>query len=71
VLVGERLVIQLDGFAHHLSAAQRGRDIAHDAELRLRGSTVLRFGYAQVIYDWPTVERTVARAVAAGLHLAR
>jgi hypothetical protein len=39
--------------------------------LRLRGYTALRFGYAQVIYDWPTVERTVARAVAAGLHLAR
>lgn len=71
VLIGERLVIQLDGFAHHQSAAQRGRDIAHDAELRLRGYTVLRFGYAQVVYDWPSVERTVARAVAAGLHLAR
>ena len=45
-------------------------DVAHDAELRLRGFTVLRFTYAQVVHDWPAVERAIARAVAAGAHLA-
>ncbi|MEV7692329.1 DUF559 domain-containing protein [Microbacterium sp. NPDC089189] len=71
LLIGELLVVQIDGFAHHRGAAQRGADVAHDAELRLRGYTVLRFTYAQIVYDWPTVERAVARAIAAGLHRRR
>ncbi len=68
VLVGDRLVLQIDGWAHHSSAAQRSQDIAHDAELRLRGYTVLRFSYAQIVHGWPEVERTIRRALAAGLH---
>ena len=70
-LIGDLLVVQVDGHAHHSSPADRGRDVAHDAELRLRGFSVLRFTYAQVLHDWPGVERTIARAVAAGLHHAR
>ena len=70
VLIGDRLVVQLDGFAFHSTAAQRTRDAAHDAELRLRGYTVLRFTYAQVVHDWPGVERVIARALAAGAHRA-
>lgn len=69
-LIGDLLVLQLDGYAFHSSSAQRTSDIAHDAGLRLRGYTVLRFSYAQVVHDWPTVERTIRRAVAAGLHRA-
>lgn len=70
LLIGERLVVQLDGFAHHSSSKDRTRDLRHDAELRLRGFTVLRFSYAQVVHDWPAVERTIGRAIAAGDHLA-
>lgn len=70
VLLGSRLVIQIDGFAHHSSAADRGRDLAHDAELRLRGYTVLRFTYAQIVHSWDVVERTISAAIARGLHLA-
>ena len=68
LLVGERLVLQIDGFAYHSSSAQRTSDIAHDAELRLRGFTVLRLSYAQIVHDWPGVERIIDRALAAGLH---
>jgi very-short-patch-repair endonuclease len=69
VLIGERLVVQLDGFEHH-RAADRRRDIAHDARLRLRGYTVLRFDFHQVLFDWAYVEETVVLAIAQGLHLA-
>ena len=69
VLIGDRLVVQIDGFAYHSTAADRGRDVAHDRELQLRGYTVLRFTYAQIVRDWPAVERAVSRAIAAGLHL--
>lgn len=70
-LVGDLLVLQIDGFEHHSSSAQRSRDIAHDAELRLRGYTVLRFSYAQIVHDWPAVQARIRRALAAGLHVAR
>lgn len=70
VLVGERLVVQIDGYEFHSSSAQRTKDIAHDAELRLRGFTVLRLSYAQIVHDWPRVERMIRQAIAAGLHRA-
>ncbi|MFT4306494.1 MAG: DUF559 domain-containing protein [Microbacterium sp.] len=70
LLIGERLVVQIDGWEFHSSSAQRAKDIAHDAELRLRGYTVLRFSYAQVVHDRAGVEAVIRRAVAAGLHRA-
>ena len=70
VLIGDRLVLQIDGYEHHSSSAQRSADIAHDAELRLRGYTVVRVSYRQVVHEWHAVERMLRRAVAAGLHLA-
>ncbi|WP_431802080.1 endonuclease domain-containing protein [Microbacterium sp. bgisy203] len=70
-LIGERLVVQLDGFAFHSSSADRTRDLAHDRALIALGYTVLRFSYTEVIYRWPEVERALARAIAQGAHLAR
>lgn len=67
-LIGERLVVQLDGFAHH-RAADRRRDLRHDTWLVLQGYTVLRFDYQQVLFDWDHVESTVSLAVAQGLSL--
>lgn len=68
-LIGERLITQIDGFAHH-RATERRRDIRHDAQLALRGYTVLRFDYQQILFDWEHVESTVLLALAQGLHLA-
>lgn len=66
ILVGERLVLQLDG-GHHVDA-QRSQDIAHDCELVLRGYTVIRISYHQVVHDWPAVQERIMRAVAQGKH---
>ncbi len=68
LLIGEKLIVQLDGFAHHSDAKDRRRDIAHDARLQLRGYTVLRFDYAQVMFGWNEVEHTILMAVAQGCH---
>lgn len=68
VLIGERLVIQLDGATH--TGAQRTRDIEHDAQLMLRGYHVLRFSYEQVMERWPEVQAVVMEAVAQGRHRA-
>lgn len=70
-LIGDRLAIQIDGFAHHSSAADRRRDIRADARLALLGYTVLRFDYRQILFDWPYVRDTIVHAMAQGLHLIR
>lgn len=70
-LIGERLVVQLDGFEFHGSAKDRRRDLRQDARLALLGYTVLRFDYQQVMFDAAYVQQTIVNAVAQGLHLAR
>lgn len=67
-LIGERLVLQIDG-GHHIGA-QRDRDNRHDARLILSGYHVIRVGYAQVLHDWPAVQHDIMRAIAQGLHRA-
>jgi len=64
-VIGEHLVVQLDGLEYH-QAAQRRSDIAFDAELKLRGKHVLRFDYAQVVGGHALA--VVLRAMAQGLH---
>lgn len=69
LLIGERLVLQIDGATH--TGAQRDSDNRHDAELALRGFHVIRVGYRQIVDEWPAVQEAVMRAVAQGLHRAR
>lgn len=69
LLIGERLVLQIDG-AHHVGA-QRSEDVRHDALLMLHGYHVIRVGYRQIVDDWPSVQYLISRAVAQGLHLER
>jgi very-short-patch-repair endonuclease len=68
LLIGERLVIQIDGATH--TGAQRTSDIAHDAQLMLRGYHVLRFSYEQVMERWHDVQAVIMEAVAQGRQLA-
>lgn len=68
-VIGTHLIVQVDGWSFHSSSADRTRDIAHDAALRMRGYTVLRFSYEQVINRWWEVEALIAEAIARGLHL--
>lgn len=68
-LIGDRLVLQIDG-GHHVGA-QRDADNEHDGELLLLGYHVLRVGYRQVVDRWSSVHDLVVRAVAQGAHTAR
>lgn len=67
-LLGERLVLQIDG-KHHVGA-QRSEDIRHDAELLALGYHVIRISYQQMMYEWPAVQDRIMRAIAQGLHRA-
>src|SRR5690606_4540664 len=62
VLLGDRLVVELDSREFH----ERERDYARDARLGVRGYRVLRFSYHQVMREWPAVEAAVLAAVARG-----
>lgn len=70
-LIGDRLGIQIDGFAHHSSPKDRRRDIRADARLALRGFTLLRFDVFQVTQRGFEVQQVVLQAIAQGLHLKR
>lgn len=67
-LLGERLVLQIDGGTH--VGAQRDADIRHDAQLKLMGYHVIRIGYHQVMREWHAVQDQIMRAVAQGMHRA-
>ena len=65
-LIGDRLVLQIDGGTH--VGRQRESDVAHDAALTLMGYHVIRVGYGQVVDRWHEVQDVIMRAVAQGLH---
>jgi very-short-patch-repair endonuclease len=69
-LIGDRLVLQIDGFGFHSSAEQRRSDIAHDRAITLLGYTVFRYDYKEILFEWPRVEGEILRALAQGLHRA-
>lgn len=69
LLIGDRLVIQVDG-GHHVDA-QRASDNEHDAQLRLAGYHPIRVTYWQLMNEWHVVQELILQAIAQGLHLAK
>lgn len=67
-LIGDRLVVQIDGKQH--GGEQKVSDLRHDLELELRGYRVIRVSYSQVMHDWPSVHEAILTALAGGLHRA-
>ncbi len=67
VLIGERLVVQIDGATH--TGTQRTSDIALDAELIKMGYRVVRLAYEQVMFRWEEAQGLILAAIARGEHL--
>lgn len=63
MVVGDRLVIELDGDAWHSSAEQREADRRRDSALVALGYLVIRAGYRRVMDDWSGFEAEVLRIV--------
>jgi very-short-patch-repair endonuclease len=68
-LIGERLVIEINGFEHHGGREQYEADHRREAFLGAIGHRGLRFSHKQVFEQWDTVEAAVYAAVARGDHL--
>jgi very-short-patch-repair endonuclease len=70
ILVGERLVLELDGEEFHTGAAfdeDRRRDFA----LTLQGYLVVRLSYRMIMFDWDRVADGILALVRRGEHLWR
>jgi very-short-patch-repair endonuclease len=63
LLIGERLVIELDGDAWHSTRTQREEDRRRDSALVARGYLVMRAGYWRVLEDWKSFEREILTIV--------
>lgn len=70
-LIGDRLLLEVDGKANHDDRSHRHADLVRDAEAALWDLETLRFDYALVMHDWPLVESAILAKVAAGSHLSR
>jgi very-short-patch-repair endonuclease len=62
ILIGDRLVVEVDGREYHSDPAAFERDRVRDARLTALGYRVLHFSYSQVMHDWPSVEAAILAA---------
>ncbi len=69
LVVGDRLVLELDGQEYHSGPVAFAADRDRDAKLAALGFVVLRFSYWQVVHDWAAVEAAIRSMVDARLHL--
>ncbi|MCT9821507.1 type IV toxin-antitoxin system AbiEi family antitoxin domain-containing protein [Microbacterium sp. W1N] len=74
------LILEADGRDGHAREAERHKDLVRDARAAAAGYETLRFDYALIIHDWPTVlqailarlrdhHRTIGRRAGAGVAL--
>lgn len=63
LLVGERVIVEVDGFAYHSEPQRFESDRRRDAMLTAAGYVVIRLSYRQVMFDWPFCERMTLAAL--------
>ncbi|MFF2493857.1 endonuclease domain-containing protein [Agromyces sp. NPDC058064] len=68
LLVGDRLVVEVDGARFHAGVAEFENDRRRDFELAMRGYRVLRLSYRMVMEEWETTSRGILALVDRGEH---
>ncbi len=63
LLVGRRLILEVDGRMYHDSAVRFEADRQRDRNAVERGYVVIRLTYRQVLYDWPAAEAAILEVV--------
>jgi very-short-patch-repair endonuclease len=71
LLVGDRLIIEVDGKEHHDDPDAFTRDRRRDLAAQTRGYLPIRLSYRQVMYEWPEVERQMLTLIRRDEHLWR
>lgn len=70
LLIGDRLVVEVDGRAFHSSIDDFTRDRERDLTLAALGFRIIRLSYRQVILDWQASEAAILAVIDAGEHRA-
>ena len=69
LLIGERLVLELDGEAWHSGPLAYAEDRRRDLELMRQGFIVMRLSFSQVMGEWASVESVIRALVSRREHL--
>lgn len=67
-LIGNQLVLEVDGAEHHSSRVDRQKDYTRDQILQSVGYIVFRVTYDDVIHDWDTVSARLLEMIRRGDH---
>lgn len=70
LMVGERLVIEVDSKEHHTGIESYREDRRRDRVAARSGLLHMRLTYENVVYQWPETEECILATVRAGLHRA-
>ncbi|MCP2371208.1 very-short-patch-repair endonuclease [Agromyces terreus] len=70
LLIGERLVVECEGYSAHGDEQSFERDRERKAFLRACGYLVLDFSHRQIVADWPSVLSTIHLVMRRGQHRA-
>lgn len=62
-VIGGRLILEADGKENHEEPGKRHKDLRRDAAASHLGYETLRFDYAQLVHDWPSVQSAVLGAL--------
>ncbi|RFA16047.1 hypothetical protein B7R22_04740 [Subtercola boreus] len=68
LVIGDRIVLELDGREWHSTPAAFAEDRRRDLILTERGRHVIRLTYAQVMFEWPRIEGLLRELVARREH---
>lgn len=68
-VLGDRLILELDGKRNHEGATLRHKDLVRDAVAASHGFDTLRFDYAMVVHEWELVEAAILAKLGRGVHL--
>lgn len=63
LVVGDRVIVEVDGRQNHAGFDRRHRDLMRDAAASARGYETLRFDYSMVLSQWPTVAAAIQQAL--------
>lgn len=62
-VIDGRLILEADGKENHAAEERRHKDLVRDAAASALGYETLRFDYAQIVYNWSTVQPAVLAAL--------
>ena len=63
-VIDGRLILEVDGKENHDGWSKRHKDLVRDTAASTLGYETLRFDYAQIIHDWPSVQSAILAAIA-------